>query len=91
MLGRLQLTGQYVEWNDFTEVWLHGEGVTSKIFRGMVQKIGGSASVHATRLHRGYHTESCVTDCPADITHLVFVIHGIGQLMHNSINDCCHM
>lgn len=91
VLCHLQLNGYYVEWNDLTEIWLHSEGMTSKIIRGMVQKIGGSTGVHATPLHRGYHTESCETDCPADITHLVFVVHGIGQLMNNSIKECCHM
>ncbi|XP_028409095.1 phospholipase DDHD1-like [Dendronephthya gigantea] len=91
VLCTLQLSGYYVEWTDLTEVWLHSEGVTSKIFRGMVQKIGGSTGVHATPLHRGYHTECRVSDCPADVTHLVFVIHGIGQLMNSSINECCHM
>lgn len=91
VLCNLQLSGYYVEWTDLTEVWLHSQGMTSTIFRGMVQKIGVSTGVHATPLHRGYHTECMETDCPADVTHLVFVLHGIGQLMHNSINECCHM
>ena len=90
-MGRLQLSGQYVEWSDIAEVWLHSEGMTSKIIRGVMQKMGGSTGVHATPLHRGYHTVCSMDDCPADIAHLVFVIHGIGQLMHNSINNCCQM
>ena len=34
-----------------------------------------------SRLHRGYCYEAVMDDKPVDITHLVFVIHGIGQKM----------
>lgn len=34
-----------------------------------------------TRLLRGYKYEAVMDDKPADISHLVFVIHGIGQKM----------
>ena len=34
-----------------------------------------------SRLHRGYCFEAVMDDKPTDITHLVFVIHGIGQKM----------
>ena len=38
----------------------------------------------ATQLHRGYHTDANPDDKPPDIFHLVFVVHGIGQLLHMS-------
>ena len=37
-----------------------------------------------TQLHRGYCYEATMDDKPADISHLVFVIHGIGQMMETS-------
>lgn len=33
------------------------------------------------RLYRGYKTPASLDDRPVDVTHLVFVIHGIGQKM----------
>jgi phospholipase DDHD1 len=33
------------------------------------------------RLCRGYKLDANETDRPVDVTHLVFVIHGIGQKM----------
>ena len=44
----------------------------------------------ATQLHRGYHTDASPDDKPHDITHLVFVVHGIGQLLHmsNIVRSC---
>lgn len=44
----------------------------------------------ATQLHRGYHTDACTDDRPPDICHLVFVVHGIGQLLHmsNIVKSC---
>lgn len=43
-----------------------------------------------TRLRRGYVHEAAIDDKPEDITHLVFVIHGIGQKMNqgNIIKRC---
>lgn len=34
-----------------------------------------------SRLQRGYKNEAVMDDKPPDITHLVFVVHGIGQKM----------
>jgi len=42
------------------------------------------------RVRRGYCREALMIDKPVDITHLVFVIHGIGQRMYaGSILKCC--
>ena len=43
-----------------------------------------------TRLQRGYCDEAKMDDKPADISHLVFVVHGIGQKMEQgSIIKSC--
>ena len=47
-------------------------------------------SAAGTRLHRGFQSEATMDDKPPDITHLVFVIHGIGQKMETGkIIRCC--
>lgn len=40
-----------------------------------------AASSSGTRLHRGYVEEAAPEDTPPETTHLVFVVHGIGQKM----------
>ncbi|XP_048577940.1 phospholipase DDHD1 [Nematostella vectensis] len=81
-MGRLQLKGYHVEWKDVTDVWLYWDDIKSRIIRGVGTKIGlGSQGV---QIHRGYHTDAVPEDCPPEISHLVFVIHGIGQLLHMS-------
>ena len=44
----------------------------------------------ASQLHRGYHSDASPDDKPPDISHLVFVVHGIGQLLHmsNIVKSC---
>ncbi|KAA8583274.1 hypothetical protein FQN60_015820 [Etheostoma spectabile] len=39
------------------------------------------ASSSGTRLHRGYVEEAAPEDSPPETTHIVFVVHGIGQKM----------
>ena len=48
------------------------------------------ASGAAAQIHRGYHTVADPADKPPDISHLIFVVHGIGQLMHmsNIVKSC---
>ena len=71
-----------------TEVVLRWDGVTSKIIRGLGERIGLSSGT--TPLHRGYHTEASADDKPPEVTHMVFVVHGIGQLLHmsNIVKSC---
>lgn len=38
-----------------------------------------AASSSGTRLHRGYVEEATLEDKPSPTTHIVFVVHGIGQ------------
>lgn len=48
------------------------------------------ASGAVAQIHRGYHTVADPADKPPDISHLIFVVHGIGQLMHmsNIVKSC---
>ena len=48
------------------------------------------ASGAAAQIHRGYHTVADPADKPPDISHLIFVVHGMGQLMRmgNIVKSC---
>ena len=46
--------------------------------------------VGGLRIRRGYMDEAKMIDKPPDITHLVFVVHGVGQRMYEgSILKTC--
>ncbi|KAM3918886.1 phospholipase DDHD1 isoform 2-T2 [Leptodactylus fuscus] len=78
----LKLSRSHVDWHSVDEVYLYSDATTSKIARTVTQKLGFSkASSSGTRLHRGYVEEATFEDKPVDTTHIVFVVHGIGQKM----------
>ncbi|XP_023698937.2 phospholipase DDHD1b [Paramormyrops kingsleyae] len=78
----LKLSRSHVDWHSVDEVYLYSDATTSKIARTVTQKLGFSkVSSSGTRLHRGYVEESSLEDRPPQTTHLVFVVHGIGQKM----------
>ncbi|KAM6915479.1 phospholipase DDHD1b [Xenentodon cancila] len=78
----LKLSRSHVDWHSVDEVYLYSDATTSKIARTFSQKLGFSkASSSGTRLHRGYVEEAAPEDMPPETTHLVFVVHGIGQKM----------
>ncbi|XP_056401966.1 phospholipase DDHD1 [Hyla sarda] len=78
----LKLSRSHVDWHSVEEVYLYSDATTSKIARTVTQKLGFSkASSSGTRLHRGYVEEATYEDKPVDTTHIVFVVHGIGQKM----------
>uniref|UniRef100_A0A8C9UZA0 DDHD domain containing 1b n=1 Tax=Scleropages formosus TaxID=113540 RepID=A0A8C9UZA0_SCLFO len=78
----LKLSRSHVDWHSVDEVYLYSDATTSKIARTVTQKLGFSkASSSGTRLHRGYVEEASLEDKPPQTTHLVFVVHGIGQKM----------
>nr|XP_057946943.1 phospholipase DDHD1 isoform X2 [Doryrhamphus excisus] len=78
----LKLTRTHVDWHSVDEVYLYSDATTSKIARTVTQKLGFSkASSSGTRLHRGYVEEASPEDRPPQTTHIVFVVHGIGQKM----------
>ncbi|XP_030070570.1 phospholipase DDHD1 isoform X2 [Microcaecilia unicolor] len=78
----LKLSRTHVDWHSVDEVYLYSDATTSKIARTVTQKLGFSkASSSGTRLHRGYVEEATYEDKPPQTTHIVFVVHGIGQKM----------
>ncbi|XP_078515959.1 phospholipase DDHD1 isoform X6 [Lissotriton helveticus] len=78
----LKLSRSHVDWHSVDEVYLYSDATTSKIARSVTQKLGFSkASSSGTRLHRGYVEEATLEDKPPQTTHIVFVVHGIGQKM----------
>ncbi|XP_041660393.1 phospholipase DDHD1b [Cheilinus undulatus] len=78
----LKLSRSHVDWHSVDEVYLYSDATTSKIARTVTQKLGFSkASSSGTRLHRGYVEEAAPEDTPPETTHIVFVVHGIGQKM----------
>ncbi|XP_046382398.1 phospholipase DDHD1-like [Ischnura elegans] len=70
----------HVEWHTSREVYLYSEATSSKLVRSVTQKLGFQKTT-GYRLYRGYKVPASLTDRPVDVTHLVFVIHGIGQKM----------
>ncbi|XP_062407340.1 phospholipase DDHD1b [Sardina pilchardus] len=81
-LHSLKLSRSHVDWHSIDEVYLYSDATTSKIARTVTQKLGFSkASSSGTRLHRGYVEEAAPEDTPPETTHIVFVVHGIGQKM----------
>ncbi|KAM4521670.1 phospholipase DDHD1b [Odontesthes bonariensis] len=78
----LKLSRSHVDWHSVDEVYLYSDATTSKIARTVTQKLGFSkASSSGTRLHRGYVEEAAPEDMSPETTHIVFVVHGIGQKM----------
>uniref|UniRef100_A0A8C2X938 DDHD domain containing 1b n=1 Tax=Cyclopterus lumpus TaxID=8103 RepID=A0A8C2X938_CYCLU len=78
----LKLSRSHMDWHSVDEVYLYSDATTSKIARTVTQKLGFSkASSSGTRLHRGYVEEAAPEDTPPETTHIVFVVHGIGQKM----------
>lgn len=78
----------YVEWNGPNEVYLFSESMSSKFARAVGNKLGLQKA--GQKLQRGYRYEAVMDDKPPDITHLVFVVHGIGQKMETgSIIKSC--
>ncbi|XP_040055444.2 phospholipase DDHD1 isoform X2 [Gasterosteus aculeatus] len=81
-IHHLKLSRTHVDWHSVDEVYLYSDATTSKIARTVTQKLGFSkASSSGTRLHRGYVEEASPEDRPPQTTHIVFVVHGIGQKM----------
>ncbi|XP_032092567.1 phospholipase DDHD1 isoform X2 [Thamnophis elegans] len=79
-VNSLKLSRNHVDWHSVEEVYLYSDATTSKIARTVSQKLGFSkASSSGTRLHRGYVEEATLEDKPSPTTHIVFVVHGIGQ------------
>ncbi|KAL1137611.1 hypothetical protein AAG570_009307 [Ranatra chinensis] len=73
----------HVDWYSPDEVYLYSQATPSKIVRSFTQKLGGYFHKSTgSRLLRGYKEAATDNDKPLDISHLVFVVHGIGQKMN---------
>lgn len=71
-----------VMWYTPYEVYLYSQATPSKIVRSISQKLGSYFQKSTGyRLARGYKVPAVETDRPEDISHLVFVVHGMGQKM----------
>ncbi|XP_070577524.1 phospholipase DDHD1-like isoform X2 [Ptychodera flava] len=91
VLHHLKLKGSHIDWNTITDVFQYSDTARSKLARSIGTSIGLSkASSSGTKLTRGYCLEASLEDKPPPITHLVFVVHGIGQKMDSSsiIKSC---
>ncbi|KAK4472836.1 hypothetical protein MN116_004051 [Schistosoma mekongi] len=80
----IQFTDCHVDWYGENEFYLYYESTSLYIRQKLgMQKVG-------TRLCRGFSEEAQKEDKIPDITHLCFVIHGIGQKMGINLilNNC---
>nr|XP_040565528.1 phospholipase DDHD1-like [Lepeophtheirus salmonis] len=73
----------HVDWLSPEEVYLHRENASSQIYRGISASLGFKKPT-GTRLFRGYRELSSHSDKLADISHIVFVIHGVGQVVDDT-------
>uniref|UniRef100_A0A1B6LDX7 DDHD domain-containing protein n=1 Tax=Graphocephala atropunctata TaxID=36148 RepID=A0A1B6LDX7_9HEMI len=77
-----QLAENNIDWYAPLEVYLYSQATPSKIVRNLTSRLGGYFQKKSGyRLLRGYKDLATDTDKPKDISHLVFVVHGIGQKM----------
>lgn len=75
VIHQIKLGSSRVEWHDISEVYIVSESTGSKL----VQRIGFSGP---RRLNRGFEEDCDEKDGLGQITHLVFMVHGIGQLYY---------
>lgn len=75
VIHQIKIGVNRIEWHDLTEIYMKSESTGSRF----AQKIGLSG---ATKIHRGYEFLSKEEDNLSDINHIVFLIHGMGQLYH---------
>lgn len=71
-----------VDWYTPIEIYLYSQGTPSKIVRSFTQKLGYFQKSTGTKIFRGYKDIATDADKQHDISHLVFVVHGIGQKMN---------
>uniref|UniRef100_T1HB26 DDHD domain-containing protein n=1 Tax=Rhodnius prolixus TaxID=13249 RepID=T1HB26_RHOPR len=71
-----------VDWYSPNEVYVYSQATPSKIVRSFTQKLGYFQRSTGSRVLRGYKVSATDSDKQNDISHLVFVVHGIGQKMN---------
>ena len=78
-LHRVSFNDFHVDWTSPTDVFWYSAATSHKLMRSVGQKLGFSDWGH--RICRGYYKPALIVDRPSEISHIVFVIHGIGQKM----------
>jgi len=77
----MSFPGEYrVEWMSPEETYMHLESAGSKIYRGLVESVGMKKSA-GYRIFRGYKEVCNAADRLPDVTHAVFIVHGVGGVM----------
>ncbi|PIK60921.1 putative phospholipase DDHD1 [Apostichopus japonicus] len=75
--------GEYhVDWYSAGDIYLYWNTTGHRLARSIGQSIGFSkASTSGYKLLRGYPVIATLEDKPPPVSHLVFVVHGVGQIM----------
>ncbi|CAD5119113.1 DgyrCDS7757 [Dimorphilus gyrociliatus] len=68
-----------VEWHSEHEVFLIDDQAGAKLIKSLTIKIGLSRA--GMKLHRGFIDEASELDRLPEVSHLVLVVHGVGQYM----------
>ncbi|XP_030855314.1 phospholipase DDHD1 [Strongylocentrotus purpuratus] len=71
----------HVDWYSKDAVYFYSNSTSSRIARSIGNTLGFSkASTSGYKLMRGYPTPASLDDKPPPISHLVFVVHGVGYV-----------
>ncbi|XP_072032458.1 phospholipase DDHD1-like isoform X2 [Amphiura filiformis] len=91
LLYQMRFKDCHVDWYSIKDVFMYSDSTSSRLARSIGTSIGFSkASSSGYRLLRGYPQEAFLEDKPPPISDLIFVVHGVGQIMdHSSIIKCC--
>jgi len=77
----MQFPGEYrVEWMSPEETYMHLDSAGSKIYRGLVESVGMKKSA-GYRIFRGFKEVCNAAERLPDVSHVVFVVHGVGGVM----------
>lgn len=78
-IHRITFNEFHVDWKSPQDIFWYSQATSHKLMRSFGQKLGLSDWSH--RICRGYYKPAVIHDRPSEISHIVFVIHGIGQKM----------
>ncbi|XP_065835073.1 phospholipase DDHD1-like isoform X2 [Oscarella lobularis] len=86
-------SSSFVAWYGKDEIWLNKNDAGFQLTQAVGGFLGGKKKgqlLRAKRLRRGWHTVADSSDSIPPVSHLVFVVHGIGQsLSPGSISSQC--
>lgn len=87
IVNKLLLEKYEVLWLADMSVYKMKTDVTAKLWCKLGEKVGKGQLYGTTKLVRGYKEQAKDIDRAPPIKHLVFVVHGIGQMM--DVSDIC--